>query len=72
MGLYCVPGEAIPVVKCSHCKNKFLSYTEVKHLLVQFVPVLTVILHVAPCEETASVPFFSCLLNTGIVRCGPA
>lgn len=43
-------GEVIPVNKCSHCK-KFLSYVEIKPLLVQLVPVTSCLLHELPCEE---------------------
>jgi len=37
----------------SYCK-KFLSYVDMKLLLVQLVPVAPCFLHVAPCEESTS------------------
>lgn len=49
----------------SHCK-KFLSYVEIKHLLVQVVPIAPCLTHMTPCEESLC-PLFSCILDTGIL-----
>lgn len=44
-GLYHVPGKVITVHDCSHCK-KFISYVEMKPLLVKLVPVAPCLLQV--------------------------
>ena len=47
-------GEAAPANDYSHCK-KFVSYIEMRALLVQTVPVAPCLLHASPCEERASI-----------------
>ena len=49
--LYHVNGVVVPVNDC------FLSYVEMKDLPVRLLPVAPCLLHMTPCEETASVLF---------------
>lgn len=51
----------------SHCK-KFLSYTEMKHTLVQHVPIAHFLLHV----KRETVFFVAALLSTGILQQDPS
>jgi len=53
MGTLRVPGEAVPVTDCSHCKN-FLAYIKMKSLQARLVHNVPCSLCVGPCDERPS------------------
>lgn len=59
-GPHHIPGEVVTVNVCSHYKKQIF-YIKMKPLPVQLVPVAPYLLHVAFCEERASVLFLATL-----------